>query len=289
MKLRNGYLVVGVFWALFIAPVVVYGILGWMAGVLWIYVFGDDPWLSAVEPAFLIIGIVIFFSVAASCIYLVYRHGRRREATVDTDTTKEWRRVFVLATTPLVLIAITLFFQYQRSLDLAEARAVSQQRETAFEDLLNARNRISELVIVQTDDGDWQVRVSTFGERNGTYRLHWTVNAVFYGEVLSGDMRDVDLDVEGDALAFRVPRSELATRYRDDILNGNGSGVLVDELFEIVVTLFPEFDDAAVEGWPEFERFRWKNGESPLLSVRMEEFPVRFLVEHDGTINFPAP
>lgn len=289
MKLKHGYLLAGVFWALFLAPIVAFGAIGWFAGVLWLYVFGDSPWPAATEPALLVIGIGVFFSVAACCIYLADRHGRRREATVDADTKKERRRVFVLGTAPLVLIAITVFFQYQRSVDRAEVRAVSQQQETAFEDLLNVRHGISELVIGQTDDGDWAVHVSTIGERNGAYRLHWTVNAMIYGEVLSGDVHDVDLDAESDALAFSVPRNELAIRYRDDMLNGNGGGVLVDEPFELVVTLIPEFDADAVEKWPAPERRRWENGGSQLRSIMTRKFPVQFRVEYDGAIRFPTP
>lgn len=43
MRLRDRYLLAGVAWALLVAPMVTYAVMGVCAGVLWLFVFGDAP------------------------------------------------------------------------------------------------------------------------------------------------------------------------------------------------------------------------------------------------------
>ena len=287
MKFKNGYLLAGIFWALFLAPVAAYAIVALVSGMLWIYVFGDNPWPAATDWVIPIIGLVVFLSVAACCIYVARRRGLQREAQADTDTPQEWRTIYLVAGVPLILIVISAFSLYQRAHHQAEALVATQQRQADFIDLLNTRHIISDLVVRRTNDGDFEASVSMSGEREGPYRLLWTVNSLIYGEILSGDMDNVNLDVEGNELAFRVPQIELANRYRDNFLNVGE--VLVDEPFELVVTLVPKIGADAVDRWPLSERQRWKNDESRLQSVVVSKFQVRFRIEHDGTIVYPTP
>lgn len=287
MRLRNGYLLAGVVWALFLAPVAAYGVVGLIAGVLWLYVFGDNPWPAATDWVIPVIGLIVFVSVTACCIYLARRYGRQQEIEADGDTAREWRTVYLVTMVPLVLIAITALSFYQRSVHHAEAIAATDQRQAVFNDLVRTRHTISELVVRRTDDGDVEARVAMSGERQGAYRLLWKVNSMIYGEVLSGEVHNLNLGVEGDELNFEIPIDEIARSYRDTILNGGG--VAVDEPFELVVTLLPEIDGDDIEAWPAFERSRWEQGDSPLRNSVTTEIQVRFRVGRDGTIDHSTP
>lgn len=287
MRVGNGYLLAGVAWALFLAPVAAYGVVGLLAGVLWLYVFGDDPWPPATDWAIPFVGLIVFISVAACCIYLAHRYGRQKEIEADGAPRREWRRIYLVTMVPLVLIALTAFSLHQRSIRQAEAIAATERQQAVFDDLLKTRHTISGLDLRRTHEGDVEARVTMSGDRQGRYRLHWQVNSTVYGEVLSGELQNLGLDLEGGELDFEVPIVELARSYRDTILDG--SGVAIDEPFELVVTLFPEIDADEAEAWPAFERYRWERGDSPLRNSAAAEFQVRFRVGHDGTIELSAP
>lgn len=287
MRLRRRYLLVGVAWALFLAPVVTYFTLAFVLGVLWLYVFGDNPWPAALEGVILVIGSVVFISTAACSIYLAYRHGREREIKTEVDDPRERKRAILWGLAPIALCGITAVFIWQRSVERAETIAETEDRKTAFTDLMNARHTIAELAVDRTGDGDFEARVATSGGNPGPYSLHWQVNSMPYGEILSHEERRVEMDHEAGGLNFEISIDELARGYRDTVLNGGG--VVVDEPFELVVTLQPEVNGDDVEAWPTFERHRWEQGKTPLGSSMTIDFPVLFRVEEDGTINHSTP
>lgn len=287
MTLRNGYLLAGILWALLLAPVAAYAVLGFIGGVFWIYVFGDNPWPAATDWIASITGIFVFFSVAACCIDIARRWGIRNDAKAVSDRPRAWRKVYILTAVPLALIAAIGYAVYTQSRLEARAHESTQKQQAVFNDLLMTRTRISGLAISQTDDGYVDVRVAFLGERQRPFRLLWTVNSAIYGEVLSGDVNALNLDPEGGPLVFRMSRADLAGRYRDNFLGGNGA--LVDEPFELLVTLVPHIAADEAARWPVFERQRWENGDSPLRSVMIGEFQLHFRIEDDGTITDLTP
>lgn len=287
MRLRHRYLLVGIAWALFLAPVVTYFVLVLFLGVLWLYVFGDNPWPASLHWLALVVAAVVFISTAALSIYLAYRCGREREIEAEVDDPQERRRVLLAGLTPVALIAITAVFLWQRSVDQAEAIEEADGRETAFTDLMNGRHTIAELGLYRNGGGDFEARVETSGGKPGPYSLRWQVNSMPYGEILSHDDQDIEVGREAGGTSFEISIDELARSYRDTILNG--AGVLVDEPFELVVTLQPIIDEDDVEAWPAFERYRWDQGKTPLASSMTIDFPVLFRIEEDGTINHSTP
>lgn len=287
MRLRNRYLLTGVAWALFLAPVVTYFVLAIVLGVLWLYVFGDNPWPASLDGVILIIGSVVFISTVACCIYLANRHGRELEVEADVDGPRERRKVLLWGLAPLALIVITAVFLWQRSVHQTEAIAETKGREAAFTELLNARHIIAELIVHQTYGDYFEAHVETSGGKPGLYSLFWQVNSKLYGEILSREEQHIEMDHEAGVVTFEISIDELARRYRDTILNGGG--VVVDEPFELIVTLQPSIDEEDVEAWPSFERYRWEQGETPLGSSMTSDFPVLFRVGKDGTINHSTP
>lgn len=287
MRLRYGYLLAGVAWALFIAPAATYVVLGGVAGVLWLYVFGDNPWPSAIEWVLPTIGLMVLVSTAVGCIYVADRYGREREIEAGEDGGREWRRVLLWTLAPLGLVAITAVAFWQRSIHQAETLAAMEQRDAVFADLLNTRQTISELTARATDGGDLQAILATSGGRSGPYRLLWQVNSMTYGEILSDGKQDVEIGSAREELTLEILIDDIARSYRDTVLKGGG--VLVDEPFGLVVTLVPDVDEQDIEAWPPHERYQWEQGVSPLLSIKSLEFPMRFSVSRDGTIDYPAP
>lgn len=284
MRLRHGYLLAGVAWALFLAPAVTFAVLGAGLGALWIYVFGDNPWPPATDWVIPLIGLVVFLSVAACCIVFAYGYGRRRETEAGEDPRREWRKVLLWTLAPLALIAVTAMSLWQRSIHQARETAALEQRQAAFTDLLNARHTLAGLLADRSGDGSLVARVAISGGRPGPYRLLWQINSGIYGEVLSGDLRNIGLGAEGNDLDLEIGIREVAESYRDKVIKGGG--VLVDEAFELVVMLEPELTDRDMAAWPVYELHLWERQESSLRSRMATEFPVRFLVRQDGTIDY---
>lgn len=282
MKLRNGYLLAGVAWALFLAPVVTYFVLASVLGALWLFVFGDDPWPAAIDWVIPIIGLVVCISTATCCIYLAHRLGRQREIEAVVAGPQERKRVILWFLAPMALIAITAVLFWQRSVNQAEEIAAMDQSEAVFTDLLNTRHTIAELFVYRTDSGDFEASVATSGGRPGRYSLLWKVISMTYGEVISREEPQVEVGDTNAGLSFEISIDALARRYRDTVLNGGG--VVVDEPFELVVTLQPVIE-ADIEAWPEFERYRWEQGETPLQSSMAVDFPVFFRLGLDGSID----
>lgn len=287
MRLRNRYVIVGVAWALLLAPAAAFAILGGILGALWLWLYGDNPWPPATEWVIPAIGLAVGISTAVCCIHVARRHGRQREIEAQHSDQQEWRRALLLALVPLAFIAILGIAYWKRSMDQAQEIAARAHQEAVFTELLDTRHVMVELAVRRTDDGDFEARVRTSGGRAGPYALDWQVNSMAHGSVLSGAGRQVQLGDAGGELKVKIPIDELARGYRDSILSGGG--VLVDEPFELIVTLEPVIGDEETGSWPAFERHRLQAGDTPLHSSMSQPFPVRFRVGHDGTIDYPAP
>jgi len=283
MMLRNGYLLAGVAWALFLAPVVTYFALTSVLGALWVFGFGDDPSPAALEWVIPIICLAVFISTAFCCVYIAHRFARQREIEATVDGPQERKRVLLWALAPIALIAITAVLLWQRSVHQAEEIASIDLRKAVFTDLLNTRHRIADLVVNRTDGGDFKGSVAASGGRHGPYSLLWQVNSTTYGEVLSQEEQQVEMGDAAGGLSFEISIDALARGYRGTVLNGGG--VVVDEPFELIVALQPAIDGEDVEAWPSFERYRWGQGETPLRSSMTVDLPVFFRVGLDGSID----
>lgn len=287
MRPRSGYRLAGVAWALLLAPVTTYSVLGVVLGMLWIYVYGDDPWPTALGWLIPAIGVAVFLATAVGCIFFADRYGRQREIEAAVAGPRETRRILLWNVVPLVLITILAFVFWQRSLHRSEAISAAEGREAAFTELLNARHTIADLVINQTEGPRFSASVTTSGGTAGAYGLFWQVNGMTYGEILSQAERPVELGNVAGVLTFEISIDELAERYRDMFLNGGG--VVVDEAFELIVTVEPIIDEEDVEAWPAFERHRWEQGDKPLGSSMTADLPMFFHVRGDGTIDHSTP
>lgn len=287
MRLRSRYLLVGVAWSLFLAPVTAYAVLGVVVGALWIYVYGDNPWPAATDWIIPVVGLVVFAATAALCISFAYSYGRQREVATKGDDPRERRAVLLLTLAPLAFLVIASIALWQRGLHQAEATAAIERREAAFNELLDARHRVAGLTAHRTVGNDFEATVTSSGGQAGPYRLLWKVRDMVYREVLTEEADDVELGAEAVEFSLEISIGELANSYLNSILSGDG--VFVDEHFELVVTLEPAIEEEDLEAWPAYARDQWERGETPLRSTAAIQLPVQFRVGHDGTIEFSTP
>lgn len=287
MRLRNRYLLLGVAWALFLAPATAYVVLRVVAGALWIHVFGDNPWPTATYWLIPVIGLVVFAATAMCCIYFAYRYGRQREVAAKDDDPQERRNILLLTLAPLALLVIASVAFWQRGLQQAEATAAIERREAAFNDLLDARHRVAGLTAHRTVSNDFEATITSSGGQAGSYRLLWEVRDRVYRAILAKEANYVELGIEAAEFSIEISIGELASSYRDSILTVGG--VLVDEPFELFVTLEPAIEEEDREAWPAFASHQWERGETPLRSTVAIELPVQFRVGQDGTIVYSTP
>jgi hypothetical protein len=64
----------------FVSLILSFLIFGALAGILWLFVFGDDPWSSSTDIILPLIFAVVFFVIWIALIYVGYIYGRKAEA-----------------------------------------------------------------------------------------------------------------------------------------------------------------------------------------------------------------
>ena len=108
MKKRHLYALLFGIPGLFVAGIIALFISGAFLGILWIYVFGDDPWPPQVETATLILLMVVFFMAWIGSMVLGYRIGRG----LEKDPVVNWKHVLVSAGLTAFLILFIVIQQW---------------------------------------------------------------------------------------------------------------------------------------------------------------------------------
>lgn len=283
MRLRHQYLVVGALWALILGLCACLLLVGFSAGVSWLWIFGDDPWPEATRWVLPLIGVIGGILVALTCMVVAKSYGRKREALPRTTSRGDQRKVFALLITPLVLLLLVGLYGWTKSREYAEAVKAAAQREAVFAAIVGARHRVAGIAVDQGADHRFRAEVQLAGDREGDYRLSWRVVGTSFGaEVAAGD-RQVWLQPGERRIGISFTLDELARSYRVRVLNSRG-GVLVEEPFRLDVTLDPVLSETERGELPLGEQRRLDTGESPLRSQKSTRFPVRFIVRRDGSI-----
>lgn len=282
MKLRHRYLIAGIAWALLIGPATAFLLFGFAAGASWLWLFGDDPWPEATQWALPLIGIIGGALAALTCIIVAYSYGRTQEALPQANTRTERRKVLVLAVTPLALLFLFGLNVWRESREYARDMEIAAQREAAFAALTGARHRIAAVTLDQSADDRFRATIRMRGERAGEYGLHWQVTDNGFKTALAAGNEVIRLHPDESETEVVFTLDELARSYRAKVLHGGG-GVLVEEPFRLEVSLTPLFTETEREALPPGERRRLDTGESPLHSLKSMTFPVRFIVDRDGS------
>lgn len=107
MKKRYVYSLLFGIPGLFVAGISSIFALGAFAGILWLFVFGDNPWPISAETIFSVLFVVVFLLLWAGFILLGYWMGRRLEASPTMN------RNHVLISAGLTIFFILLMVLYQ--------------------------------------------------------------------------------------------------------------------------------------------------------------------------------
>lgn len=91
--------------ALLVAAVVV----GAGAGVLWIFVYGDNPWPKSAETALMILATAVSALTLVVLIAAAYSFGKKRELAGGLSR----RHIVVAASISVLIPALVLFHQWQ--------------------------------------------------------------------------------------------------------------------------------------------------------------------------------
>jgi hypothetical protein len=283
MRLRRQYLIAGIAWAVLLGPLAAFLLFGFAAGASWLWLFGDDPWPAATQWVLPLIGLIGGVVAALACIIVAGSYGRKREALFPANRHGERRKVLLLTATPLVLAAFLGAKVWWEGREYSEAMALATQREAAFAALVGAKHKIAGLTLDSSAEGTFRATVQLAGERERDHRLSWRVVDRGFGAALATGERIIRLQPGARAVEIAFTLDELARSYKAKVLNGAG-GILVDEAFQLELSLMPVLSESERQELPPGERHRLATGDTSLRADMSTEFPVRFMIRGDGSI-----
>jgi hypothetical protein len=104
---------------LFVAGIIAIVLFGGLAGILWLYVFGDNPWPSYVEQLTSVVFVLVVLGIWIAFIVLGYLVGRRLEDAPGVN------RSHVLISAGVTVMLLLLMFIQQWSVGTLGPRSES--------------------------------------------------------------------------------------------------------------------------------------------------------------------
>ena len=108
MKKRYLYVLLFGIPGLFVAGILSILLFGAVAGILWLYIFGDNPWPSYTETVLSVLFVLSVMAIWAVTIILGYVMGRR----LEKDPILNRSHIFVSAGLTLIFLLLILFQQW---------------------------------------------------------------------------------------------------------------------------------------------------------------------------------
>ena len=108
MKKRYTYILLFGIPGLFVAGMVSVLVFGAFAGVLWLFVFGDNPWPHGTETVISVLFVLVFLALWAGTIALGYGIGRR----LERDPALNRNHVLMSAGLTVLFLLLILFQQW---------------------------------------------------------------------------------------------------------------------------------------------------------------------------------
>jgi hypothetical protein len=108
MRKRYIYILLFGLPGLFVAGIISIVVFGALAGILWIYVFGDNPWPASAGTFITIVFVIVFMALWIGFIVLGYGVGRKLEG----DPVLNRKHVFISLGLTLIFLLFILFQQW---------------------------------------------------------------------------------------------------------------------------------------------------------------------------------
>lgn len=273
-RTRTIWTFAGAGWGTLVGLVVALQTAGFLAGVGWLFVFGDDPWPEAADWV-LIGSAVLAFLVP---FVLVTWLGRRLGIAFEAENRQRLRTrrrgwlVFGMAASGLALGAA------MAGAGMLTERARRADREAAahqLEQLVVISHRIDGVELHAGDPPAVQAEIGMEGARAGEYVLDWRLRETTYDSTLAVGSRALTLPPRAAEEVVAIDTAQVRVAYHRLVLDGAG-GVLVDEDVEVTFTLRPVLTPDERARLPDEAIRDLDSGESDLVSVETVTVPVRF-------------
>lgn len=269
------YALVGLVWGLVLGAMAAWWAFAVAAGLSWLYLFGDEPWPTAVSWVLPAIAVAVGAGVVVVSVGLGYAYGRAlgRFGRVSHRTARD--RAFGLLVLGVLAGGALVWNVAANSHRQSEHRESARDAATWHGELLAARHVVTAIDVEAAGD-TVRFTVKTDGARDGDYVLRWTVRDKAYKKTLAEGGGRHALEPGEDQLPIMVLSNKLRETYRHEILRGSNAGVLVDEDFQLDVTLEPALSAAELARLSPAERQNLDLGYSDLPSTLAIDFTVRF-------------
>jgi hypothetical protein len=268
-------MLVGAAWGALLGGFAAFEAIAFALGASWLFLFGDDRWPAGVGPIILTIGALVWLAGVAIGGWAGYRAGVRHEAGAPAAYGSARRRAHLWlgawAFTVALLIALAATSAGRDRAD----RELALERENRFAELVEARHRVERVAVDVSSPVLRVVTLHLMGEREGHYRLDWVLDDRTYRVVLEEGTRALALGSGGDTVRIRFEMATLRDRYLERVLSG-ARGVLVEEDFQLHLTLTPDLDESERASIPPREIHNLGLGESGLIFRETAPVPVRF-------------
>lgn len=274
VKTRTIWTLAGFGWGLLVGLIIALQTAGFLAGVGWLFIFGDDPWPEAANWVLLGLTAVAGLVPLVALTWL----GRRLGIAFESESRQRLRTrrrgwfVFALAAGGLALGAA---MAWAGALTERAQRADREAAEHQYQQLVDATHRIEGVSVGGGQPPAVDVDVTVAGSRAGEYVLDWRLRELAYDSTLAAGSRILRLSEGEERETVTIDTAGVRTAYDRSVLSGDAR-VLVDEDFDLLLTLRPILTSAEEARLPDDEVREFERGESELISSTTAPFPVQF-------------
>ena len=274
LRTRTIWTLAGGAWGLLVGLVTALQTAGFLAGVGWLFIFGDDRWPEAAN--WVLLGLTSIAGLVP--VVLLAWLGRRLGIAFESESRQRLRTrrrgwfVFALAVGGLALGA---GMAGAGALTERARRADREAADRQFTQLVETSHRITSVDLANGTPPVVDVGVKVDGERAGEYLLDWRLREAVYDSTLATGSRTLTLEAGKAEVVVGIDTAGVRSVYQRFLLDGGG-GVRVHEDFELQFTLRPLLTVVEASRLPDERVRNLELGESRLISARAAPFPVRF-------------
>lgn len=274
LRTRTIWTLAGGAWGLLVGLVMALQTAGFLAGVGWLFIFGDDRWPEAAN--WVLLGLTSIAGLVP--VVLLAWLGRRLGIAFESESRQRLRTrrrgwfVFALAVGGLALGA---GMAWAGALTERARRADREAADRQYAQLVETSHRITSVDLANGTPPVVDVGVGVEGERAGEYLLAWRLRETAYDSTLATGSRTLTLEAGEAEVVVGIDTAGVRSTYQRSLLDGSG-GVQVHEDFELRFTLRPLLTAVEASRLPDRRVRNLELGESGLISARTAPFPVRF-------------
>ncbi|MDD4616669.1 MAG: hypothetical protein PHW76_06100 [Alphaproteobacteria bacterium] len=220
---------------------------GYIAGISWIFLFGDDPWPSWSFWFLTSVGIVIGISVTFVVVRLFHvfdSPSKKKPANLGhAGKGHIWKSCAGLVIVILFWGGLSLL--YVRNKETEEAQiAIEQKKNQYYRQYLQNKMR---LTTISFDRNDVQRKLFAMihfdGKTPGDYSLRWRVLEDLYGTTLINGKTDLTFPLPGDVYKVELDINQISEIYKSKLTHGQGGFIIGEGSIQFIVDLVPSFTD----------------------------------------------